>query len=52
MNDFAVRAYVKRIDFENDAVFGVLDDELHLVGAVHLGRARCSSSVSPFSTPR
>jgi len=38
MNDFAVRIYVKRIDFDNDAVFGVLDDELHLVGAAHLGR--------------
>ncbi len=38
MNDFAVRSYVKRIDFDNDAVFGVLDDELHLVGAAHLGR--------------
>ena len=38
MNDFAVRNYVKRIDFENDAVFGVLDDELRLVGAAHLGR--------------
>src|SRR5439155_1882421 len=38
MNDFAVWTYVKRIDFENDAVFGVLDDELRLVGAAHLGR--------------
>src|SRR3989442_12175966 len=38
MNDFAVRIYVKRIDFGNDAVFGVLDDELHLIGAAHLGR--------------
>src|SRR3989441_11687500 len=38
MNDLGVRLYVKRIDFENDAVFGVLDDELRLVGAAHLGR--------------
>jgi GNAT superfamily N-acetyltransferase len=38
MNDFAVRSYVKRIDFDNDAVFGVLDDELQLIGAAHLGR--------------
>ena len=38
MNDFAVRTYVRRIDFESDAAFGVLDDELHLVGAAHLGR--------------
>ncbi len=38
VNDFAVRTYVKRIDFESDAVFGVLDDELQLAGAAHLGR--------------
>ena len=38
INDFAVRIYVKGIDFEHDAVFGVLDDELHLIGAAHLGR--------------
>src|SRR2546427_12407240 len=38
MNDFAVRSYVKRIDFDNDALFGVVDDELHLIGAAHLGR--------------
>src|SRR3989442_4365287 len=38
MNDFAVRIYVKRIDFGNDAVFGLLGDELPLIGAAHLGR--------------
>jgi GNAT superfamily N-acetyltransferase len=38
VNDFAVRTYVRRIDFESEAVFGVLDDELYLVGAAHLGR--------------
>ena len=38
VNDFAVRTYVRRIDFESDAAFGVLDDELQLVGAAHLGR--------------
>jgi GNAT superfamily N-acetyltransferase len=39
IHDFAVRVYVKRIDFEHDAVLGVLDDELHLIGAAHLGRS-------------
>jgi GNAT superfamily N-acetyltransferase len=38
LNDFAVRAYLKRIDFEQDAVFGVFDDDLELLGVAHLGR--------------
>ena len=40
LNDFAVRTYVVRIDFDADAAFGVFDDDLHLVGAAHLGRGR------------
>jgi GNAT superfamily N-acetyltransferase len=40
LNDFAIRGYVARIDFERDALFGVSADDLHLVGAAHLGRAR------------
>jgi len=52
MNDFAVRTYVKRIDFENAAVFGVLDDELRLVGAAATGAcARFSCTALP-RTPR
>ena len=39
INDAAVRAYVGSIDFERDAVFGVHDDRLHLVGAAHLARS-------------
>jgi GNAT superfamily N-acetyltransferase len=39
LNDFALRAYLRRIDFERDAAFGVFDDALHLVGAAHLARA-------------
>jgi GNAT superfamily N-acetyltransferase len=35
----AVRAYVARIDFERDAVFGVYDDALHLIGAAHVARS-------------
>ena len=38
INDFAVRAYVKGIDFQRDAVFGVLDDDLRVIGAAHLAR--------------
>jgi GNAT superfamily N-acetyltransferase len=39
LNDFAIRGYVARIDFERDALFGVSGDDLHLFGAAHLGRA-------------
>jgi GNAT superfamily N-acetyltransferase len=39
LSDFAVRAYVERIDFDADAAFGVFDDRLHLAGAAHLGRS-------------
>ena len=37
-SDSVVRAYVERIDFERDAVFGVFGDDLTLVGAAHLAR--------------
>jgi GNAT superfamily N-acetyltransferase len=40
LSDFAVQAYVARIDFDAEAVFGVFDDLLHLVGAANLCRAR------------
>jgi GNAT superfamily N-acetyltransferase len=39
LNDFAVRAYIARIDFQKDAAFGVFDDDLHLLAAAHLARA-------------
>jgi GNAT superfamily N-acetyltransferase len=39
LNDAAVRAYLERIDFERDAVFGVFNDELHLIGAAHVARS-------------
>jgi GNAT superfamily N-acetyltransferase len=38
LNDSAVRAYLARIDFDHDAVFGVYDDALHLIGAAHVAR--------------
>jgi GNAT superfamily N-acetyltransferase len=38
LQDATVRAYVSRIDFDRDAAFGVLDDELRLIGAAHLAR--------------
>src|SRR5205814_3967485 len=34
----ALRTYVARIDFERDAVFGIFDADLELVGAAHLAR--------------
>lgn len=39
IGDAAIGDYVARIDFGRDAVFGVFDDELHLIGAAHLARA-------------
>lgn len=38
-SDTALRAYVARIDFARDAVFGVFDEELQLIGVAHLARA-------------
>jgi len=38
LNDAAIRAYVRRIDFDQDAAFGVFGDELQLLGVGHLGR--------------
>jgi RimJ/RimL family protein N-acetyltransferase len=35
----ALRTYVARIDFERDAVFGMFDGDLELVGVAHLARA-------------
>jgi len=32
-----IEAYVRRIDFDRDAAFGVHDDSLRLVGVAHLG---------------
>jgi RimJ/RimL family protein N-acetyltransferase len=34
-----LRTYVARIDFDRDAVFGIFDEDLELVGAAHLARA-------------
>ncbi len=38
IGDATVRAYVKRIAFDRDAVFGVADDNLRLLGVAHLAR--------------
>jgi RimJ/RimL family protein N-acetyltransferase len=38
MTPQALREYVDRLDFERDAVFGVFDDELRLVGVAHVAR--------------
>jgi GNAT superfamily N-acetyltransferase len=39
LNDAAVRSYLAGIDFERDAVFGVYDDDLRLLGAAHVARS-------------
>jgi RimJ/RimL family protein N-acetyltransferase len=38
LNDDAIRNYVANIDFDRDAVFGVLDNDLQIVAAAHLAR--------------
>jgi GNAT superfamily N-acetyltransferase len=38
LSDAAVRAYVARIDFDRDAAFAVLDEQLQVLGAAHLAR--------------
>lgn len=38
IGDATVRAYVKRIAFDRDTVFGVGDDNLRLLGVAHLAR--------------
>jgi GNAT superfamily N-acetyltransferase len=37
LTDDAIGAYVDGIDFSRDAVFGVFDDELDLIGVAHVG---------------
>jgi GNAT superfamily N-acetyltransferase len=36
MSDTAVRAYIARTDFERDAIFGVFDEQLKVIGAAHV----------------
>jgi len=51
LNDFAVRAYVNGIDFRRDAVFGVLDDELRVIGAAHLARSNSHAELGVSVLP-
>jgi GNAT superfamily N-acetyltransferase len=39
LGDSTVRDYVARMDFGQDAIFGVLDDELRLLGVAHVARS-------------
>jgi len=39
LSDHTVRDYVSRIDFEQDVLFGVLDEELRLLGVAHVARS-------------
>lgn len=38
VGDSVIRRYAAGIDFERDALFGIFDDRLELVGAAHLAR--------------
>jgi hypothetical protein len=38
LRDDAINLYVDGIDFDRDAMFAVVDDELHIIGAAHLAR--------------
>jgi GNAT superfamily N-acetyltransferase len=40
LSDTAVRSYVSRIDFDSDAAFAVLDEQLQVLGAAHLAREK------------
>lgn len=44
-------AYLDSIDFERDAVFGVFDNDLELVGAVHLGLAEDTAEIGVSVLP-
>jgi GNAT superfamily N-acetyltransferase len=38
VGEYTIRDYVARLDFDEDAVFGVLDARLDLIGVAHLAR--------------
>lgn len=38
IDDAAIRSHVNRIDTDRDAIFGVIDNDLALVGAAHVAR--------------
>lgn len=39
LSDYSVQRYVECIDFEQDALFGVFDDDLTLLGVAHVARS-------------
>jgi GNAT superfamily N-acetyltransferase len=45
MNDGALLDYVSKIDFARDAVFGVFDADLRLIGVGHLARDTASAEI-------
>ena len=51
LGDSALRAYVARIDFERDAAFGILDDDLMLVAAAHVARERVQAELGVSVLP-
>lgn len=48
----AIAAYVERIDFDNDVIFGVFGDELTLEGAAHLALSGDLAELGVSVTPR
>jgi GNAT superfamily N-acetyltransferase len=52
--DESIQDYVQKIDLKNDAVFGVVNPELELVGVAHLARAQgyCEFGVSVLDSHR
>ena len=51
LSNAGVRAYVARIDFERDAAFGIVDDELNLFAAAHLARDHGSAELGVSVLP-
>lgn len=51
LGDSALRAYVARIDFERDAAFGILNDDLELVAAAHVARERSQAELGVSVLP-
>ena len=39
LSDYGVHAYVEGMNFERDAIFGVIDHAMQLLGAAHLARS-------------
>jgi len=52
MSDAAVVAYVDRLDFDRDTIFGVYGDDLDLAGAAHLSVGDTAAELGVSVAPR